>query len=340
MKLNMKCLLMLTSLITILFVSSVNAQFGGAINKIKEKTSTGSIPVKENTSTSSTGSSPVKENASSSTTDQNGSTDTKGTADQTKGFVSDFHKAHVGEIFFCKETKPDLALEHQYISSFNANDDITACVYLQPIQSWSRKYQVKMFINDEQPGFIFHDQVTDYTAAFYLRILRKMGSTESNDFVNKVLQLSSGTYKVRLEIWGSTDGYATTDLIAKGEFNLNKEVKGASASGKFSEIKVGMSNATFEQQAIKLVMEKATREHWSEKYTKAKIVSTDWEIEKDEFTGAILCRKIYMKLYGVWPNGECKAVDFGFRQDYKGAGQYSSTLQYNSIGDMRKIECE
>jgi len=119
------------------------------------------------------------------------------------------------------------------------------------------------------------------------------------------------------------------------------EVKPAvAAAGKFSDIKAGMVNAALEQQAIKLVTEKATNENWKEKYTKAKIVSTDWEIEKNEYTSEIICRKIYMKLYGVWPEGKCEAVDFGFKQDYIGGGKYGNSLIYNGIGDMTSVVCE
>jgi len=61
-------------------------------------------------------------------------------------------------------------------------------------------------------------------------------------------------------------------------------VKKEITNGKFNDIKAGMVNASFEQQAVKLVTDKATRERWAEKYSRAKIISTDWEIEKDEYT--------------------------------------------------------
>jgi hypothetical protein len=56
-------------------------------------------------------------------------------------------------------------------------------------------------------------------------------------------------------------------------------------------------------------------------------------------TGAVLYRKIYMSLYGVWPNGKCKSVGFGFIQDYDGI-KFSSKLKYNSIGEMKQVVCE
>ncbi len=108
----------------------------------------------------------------------------------------------------------------------------------------------------------------------------------------------------------------------------------------FSDFTAGMQNTEYEQQALEAVNKKAANEKWKESYTQAVITSDDWKIEYNEITGSIICRKLYMVLYGVWPDGRCKAVQFGFRQDYLGGGKYSKTLQYNSIGDMEDIECD
>lgn len=108
----------------------------------------------------------------------------------------------------------------------------------------------------------------------------------------------------------------------------------------FSDYTPGMKNTTLELQAVNAINQKAENEHWKERYTKAIILSEDWVTETNEYTGVIVCRKLYMMLYGVWPDGKCKAVYFGFRQDYNGGGKYSKTLQYHSIGDMNDIECE
>jgi hypothetical protein len=81
----------------------------------------------------------------------------------------------------------------------------------------------------------------------------------------------------------------------------------------FSDYTPGMSNAKLEQQAVDAINQKAENDHWKERYTKAIITSYDWVIENDEYTRAVICRKLYMMLYGVWPEGKCKAVYFGFR---------------------------
>jgi hypothetical protein len=130
----------------------------------------------------------------------------------------------------------------------------------------------------------------------------------------------------------------TPKTVTPPVINETKPVKQDPPLGKYSAIKATMTNASLEKQAIDAVNQKATRENWNERYTKAKIVS-QWEVVKNKSTGAILHRKITMVLYGVWPDGKCKAVDFGFFQDYEGNGKYSS-LRYNSIGDMTEVQCE
>jgi hypothetical protein len=46
-----------------------------------------------------------------------------------------------------------------------------------------------------------------------------------------------------------------------------------------------------------------------------------------------------MTLYGTWPDGTCRKVEFSFWQDYDGT-RYTNTLYYNGIGSMYLIDCE
>jgi hypothetical protein len=164
------------------------------------------------------------------------------------------------------------------------------------------------------------------------KVQAQMGKLKS--VAGSALDKKSGEKKSEKE---TADTAKTNNTQAKPE---TKEVKKEAAPlGKYSDIKANMTDANLEKQALDLVNEKATNEKWNEKYTKAKIVSKDWEVVKNEITGAVLKRKIYMSLYGVWPNGKCKSVGFGFFQDYDG-NKFSSNLQYNSIGDMKQVECE
>jgi len=166
-------------------------------------------------------------------------------------------------------------------------------------------------------------------------LLAKEYSTESAGFSNYVLDMT-GEHKVRVELWKYYD--SSKKIIASGEFTISKVAAETVPTAKFSSIKAGMSNPTLEQQALNVINTRAKNENWEEKYTKAKIISTAWEVRKNPVTGAIEDRIIYMKLLAKWPDGKCKVVDFGFRQDYSG-GQYSS-LKFNSIGEMTPVVCE
>lgn len=257
-------------------------------------------------------------------------------AQNEEGIVSDFHKTHFGQILFCKTSSPDLTGIPEFVTSFNSKDDISGCVYLKPNGADGLKYDGRITIIENDFKYTIQGETYNNIAAFIIKILSS-GSVVSNDFSNYVvLHLEDGTYKIRIELWDREDDKSVKDIIAIGEFTLNK---GGAPSEKFGSIQAGMVDATLEQQALKVINAKAASENWTEKYTKAKIVSTAWEVEKNEITGAIICRKIYMKLLGVWPDGKCQAVDMGFRQDYIG-GKYSSTLQYHSIGDMKLILCD
>ncbi len=252
------------------------------------------------------------------------------------GIVSEFHKTHFGQILFCKIPSPDLTGTPEFSTSFNVKDDITGCVYLKPNGSDIRKYNGRITIIENDFKYTIQGETINNKAAFNIKILSS-GSVVSNDFSNYVvLHLEDGAYKIRIELWDSEDAKSVKDIIGIGEFTLNK---GGAPTENFGSIQAGMVNATLEQQALKTINAKATSENWTEKYTKAKIVSTSWEVEKNEITGVIICRKIYMKLLGVWPDGKCQVVDMGFRQDYAG-GKYSSTLQYHSIGEMKLIICD
>ena len=100
--------------------------------------------------------------------------------------------------------------------------------------------------------------------------------------------------------------------------------------------KAGMSNAGLEQQMVNA----ANNLGWKDKFQKAIITSSSWSISKNELTGAILYRYLSAVCTIKSPDGKCYYQEFTFRQDYTGAGNYSSTIKYNSYGGKREIGCE
>jgi len=254
------------------------------------------------------------------------------------GHVSDFHKSNEGKIFFTKNSDPDIAKDIEFVEVFGNNDEITACVYIKPDDKGYVKFSGRIVVDGELPGYKIESSKDKY--GFALFILSKNFGIESADFSNfvNVEGMKDGDHKVVVEIWDRKDFKPEKTILAQGEFTFKKGSTVVSPTSKFSAIKAGMSDPTLEQQAVNVINTRAKNENWKEKYTKAKIVSTSWEVRKNPVTGKIEDRIIYMKLLGVWPDGKCKVVDFGFRQDYTG-GQYSS-LKFNSIGEMTPILCD
>lgn len=252
------------------------------------------------------------------------------------GIVSDFHKSNMGKILFTKNVNLDAASagSSDFQTVFTNKDEIAACVFTQLNDYGQVNYKGRLFIDGTEP--VFEIENTKYKAAFVTYLLANEYSTESADFSNFILEMKS-EHKVRMEIWDKDD--RSKKIIATGEFTISKSsAPEASPTLKFSAVKAGMSNPTLEQQALIVINTRAKNENWDEKYKKAKIISAAWEVRKNSITGVIEDRIIYMKLLGVWSDGKCKIVDFGFRQDYEGS-QYSA-LKFNSIGEMTPAICE
>ncbi len=133
----------------------------------------------------------------------------------------------------------------------------------------------------------------------------------------------------------------------KGDFSLDlgsgsSEIK--SMAGKLSNEmmatrtlpKAGMNNAAIEQQMVTA----ANNLGWNDKFIKAIITSSSWNISKNDLTGAILYRYLGAVCTIKSPDGKCYYQEFSFRQDYTGGGNYSSTIKFNSYGGKREIGCD
>jgi hypothetical protein len=111
---------------------------------------------------------------------------------------------------------------------------------------------------------------------------------------------------------------------------------------RFSDVKAGMKDAALEQEAIEVANAKAIGYHWHEEYTKAVIVSPNWELTFDK-NGAVNGRKIHVELYSRMDNGKCGIVDFRFKQRLNTEGPkdvFSGLLVYDSNGDEYYVDCE
>ena len=100
--------------------------------------------------------------------------------------------------------------------------------------------------------------------------------------------------------------------------------------------KAGMSNPGLEQQMLAA----ANNLGWNDKFQKAIITSTAWNIEKNSITGVILYRYLAAVCTTKSSDGKCYTQEFSFRQDYSGNGNYESKIKYNSYGGKKEIGCD
>jgi hypothetical protein len=100
--------------------------------------------------------------------------------------------------------------------------------------------------------------------------------------------------------------------------------------------KAGMSNAGLEQQMVAA----ANNEGWNDKFGKAIITSSSWNIEKNTLTGVIIYRYLGAVCTTKSSDGKCYYQEFTFRQDYAGNGNYDSKIKFNSYGGKKEIGCD
>jgi hypothetical protein len=113
-------------------------------------------------------------------------------------------------------------------------------------------------------------------------------------------------------------------------------------TARFDDIKAGMKDPRLEQEAIEVANAKAIGYHWHETYTKAVIVSPDWEPAFDR-NGALNGRTIHVELYAKMDNGKCGIIDFRFKQKLLTEGPkdvFSDLLVYDSNRDEYYVDCD
>ena len=97
-----------------------------------------------------------------------------------------------------------------------------------------------------------------------------------------------------------------------------------------------MNNASIEQQIVAA----ANNEGWNDKFLKAIITSSSWNIEKNSLTSVIMYRYLSAVCTIKSPDGKCYYQEFTFRQDYAGNGNYDSKIKFNSYGGKKEIGCD
>ncbi|MCB9033529.1 MAG: hypothetical protein H6553_06815 [Chitinophagales bacterium] len=96
-----------------------------------------------------------------------------------------------------------------------------------------------------------------------------------------------------------------------------------------------MTDVTLSKKMVDIMNAKGSNQTFS----KAIIVSSGWEIEKDKYTHAIIQRTLQAALVSKYSDGRCSFQYFLFGQDYAGGGKYSPTLKYVGAGKEKFINC-
>jgi hypothetical protein len=91
-----------------------------------------------------------------------------------------------------------------------------------------------------------------------------------------------------------------------------------------------LNTPAINKEVLKSIKTPALSHNWKEYFSKVKIVSDKWSIEKNEYKGNILERGLKTLCYASKPNGSCVAHVISLYHDYLGSNKYKST--FSTVG--------
>ena len=290
-------------------------------------------------------------------------------AEAAKFYTSDFHKEHVNQIVWSNQPLV-IGKEKEMAASiktdFAGNEPIFGTLYLgvlaKQLLNGNDRVQVKIKIDGgtavwggDLSNFIIPLAVQDksyiqfallpdskWMAANYAPYIARENWTYSYFFDDLA---SSGDIKHTI----SFEMDFHNSILHLPKSNLTIDLNSGMAEIKAQSVKLhdqlmasrqlpkaGMSNPGIEQQMVAA----ANNLGWNDKFQKAIITSTSWNIEKNSITGVILYRYLAAVCTTKSSDGKCYTQEFSFRQDYSGNGNYESKIKYNSYGGKREIGCD
>lgn len=274
---------------------------------------------------------------------------------------TDFEKSNAGKIVFSSKggLEPADVNAGNTISSFIPSDNIYCTVIMttclsnykiffsgMTMHNADSKYFVYVYIDGVRPRYKLAEgklsQDVSTKSSFHIAI-KTSGDNAlpyNPSFNNSLDALSAGDHKIKIELWAGIEGSRTSQVaIASGEFTYSQKAAAKAALGSFSDIKAGMNNPALESNILEAMKSYAKAAGWSENYTTAKIISTDWTIMHNEATGAILGRTVMAALKATWPDGHCSYQVFTMEQQYNGSG-YESSVTRCATGEQGNIDCK
>lgn len=91
-----------------------------------------------------------------------------------------------------------------------------------------------------------------------------------------------------------------------------------------------MKNPELTKAALACINNQAAQDNYGYSFSKAYIISADWTIFKQEYTGAILKRTIEVAVVHM-KGDKCFLESFSVGQNYSGAGSFQKTLFFNGV---------
>lgn len=164
---------------------------------------------------------------------------------------------------------------------------------------------------------------------------------EGNDLklINALNKLADGEHKIRIESFaGSGPDRTSKQPIAVGEFTLIKKGS-AKLNRSFADLTPGMKDPALEAKILKVVQGHAKKNGWKETFSKVKINSEGWTVQRNSLTGVVLSRTISAWAFAVWPDGRCSYQDFSVKQDHDGKNFMDNTY-FEGIGTKTDCDCK
>ncbi len=290
-------------------------------------------------------------------------------AEAAKFYTSDFHKEHVNQIVWSsqpliigKEKEMAASIKNEY----KTGEAIFGTVYLgnNVSQLMKGNEQLRIIIridggtavwggdlsniwvplNVQDKSYLQFALLPDakWLSVHYAPYLAKENWTYSY-FLDDLVRSGDISHNISCELHFPTSIINNIRSSVKLDLNEGTTPIKAQATKLHDELmagrklpKAGMSNAALEQQMVAA----ANNEGWNDKFGKAIITSSSWNIEKNSLTGVILYRYLGAVCTTKSADGKCYYQEFTFRQDYSGNGNYDSKIKFNSYGGKKEIGCD
>lgn len=91
-----------------------------------------------------------------------------------------------------------------------------------------------------------------------------------------------------------------------------------------------MKKPELTKAALDCINNQAAKDNYGYSFSKAYIISADWLIYKNEYTGAILKRTVDVAVVHM-KDGKCFLESFSVGQDYAGGGNYQKTVFFDGV---------